>query len=104
VTSKTSAALASDSPVGTFSPPSPHRQCREETREILLGSPSHYANTLRDLESRLSVEASAEKREIKPERIVYLRETIRMTLDGEIADNNDNRRAKNQAGVCATSG
>jgi hypothetical protein len=68
----------------------------------MLGSPSHYANTLRDLESRLSVEASAEKREIKPERIVYLRETIRMTLDGEIADNNDNRRAR--AGVCATSG
>jgi|HubBroStandDraft_3_1064219.scaffolds.fasta_scaffold01279_2 hypothetical protein len=74
---------------------------REETREILLGSRSHYANTLRDLESGLSVEASAEKR---AERIVYLRETIRMTLDGEIADNNDNRRAKNQAGVCATSG
>jgi hypothetical protein len=79
----------------------PHR---EEIREILLGSPSHYANTLRDLESGLSVQASAEKREVKPERIVYLRETIRMTLDGEIADNNDNRRAKNQAGVCATSG
>jgi hypothetical protein len=36
---------------------------------------------------------SAEKREVKPERIVYLRETIRMTLDGEIADNNDNRGA-----------
>jgi hypothetical protein len=43
----------------------PHR---EEIREILLGSPSHYASTLRDLESGLSVQASAEKREVKPER------------------------------------
>lgn len=74
----------------------PHR---EEIREILLGSPSHYANTLRDVESGLTVEASAEMREVKPERIVYLRETIRMTLDGEIPDDDDTRRAKNQAGV-----
>jgi hypothetical protein len=74
----------------------PHRR---EIRAILLGSPSHYANTLRDMESGLTVEASPEKREVRAGRIVYLRETIRITLDGELANNRDIRRAKNQAGV-----
>jgi hypothetical protein len=45
--------------------------------------------------SGLAVEASVEKREVKPERIVYLRKTIRMTLDGEIPGSTS--RAKNQA-------
>jgi hypothetical protein len=44
---------------------SPHR----EIRAILLGSPSHY-DTLRDMESGLTVEHSAIVRDVKPERIV----------------------------------
>jgi hypothetical protein len=67
----------------------PHRG---EILTLLGRADCHYGNTLRDEEAGLSVEDAAHERNVRTDRIVYLRAAVQRAAAGEVS------RTKSQAG------
>lgn len=71
---------------------------RDEMLALLRRADCHYGNTLRDEEAGRSVEEAARRRSVKPERIVELRERIRVVVvDREVSGNKT--RAEHEAAI-----